>query len=325
MCANRFGHTLHALFVFGIPCRLIRHTREYSIKNTYFMRKKVLLIVPLLSLACSAVRAQYIYTHIEQDGVELTKLGTAKFGVNSESTPQVEFTDGKAVMTLAGNTIATLPMSDNGEMVVEFKTTKEETALNTVTKTPKTSAPYVTIYSPFALKLASSEGGVYAPVYNSEKNTLTLSSAQKMTEGQIVAPETPLTVCGTTNDVVFTFATEAPTFTQTSSLSGSSLKINVPAEGTVYTYGVASTGESTGKYGLFKYTGSTLGAGLAYFYLNTTNDAKFIPLNFDDEVTAVNGVETVSDGAATAKFVENGRVVIRRGGKKFNLNGQEVY
>ncbi len=286
--------------------------------------RKTLLIIPLLSLACSAVRAQYIYTHIEQNGEELTKLGTARFYVSTVTNPKVVYTDGKAVMTLGDNTIATLPLSDNGTMVVEFET-KEGTTVNTVTKTPTVTAPYVTIYSPFALRLDSSDGGVYAPVYDSGKNTLSLSSDQKMDQYQIVAPETPLTVCGTTEEVKFTFSTNAPTFNKESSLSGSSLKIAVPSDGTVYTYGTAKTGDDKGKFGLYKYTGTTLGAGLAYLKTAAANEAKFIPITFDDEVTAVNGVKVVSDNEAAAKFVENGRVVIRRGGKKFNLNGQEIY
>lgn len=286
--------------------------------------KRFLLLFALLSLAGSLAHAQYIYTHIEQNGTEIEKLGTASFYVSTTSNPQVVFTNGKAVMTLGNNTIATLPMSNNGEMVVELETTKSDTELNYLTKTPTESAPYVTIFSPFQLGLTTKDGEVYAPTYDAEKQTLVMSDKNKMAQYQIAPVETPLTICGTTA-VTFYINTYTPTFAkEDNALSGSSLKIDVPTDGTVYTYGIGKEGPHKGEYGLFRYTGSSVNPGLAYLKLPESTDAKYIPISFDEEVTAIHGIKTVNEASFVGKRIENGRIVIYKDGKKYNLNGQET-
>ncbi len=282
----------------------------------------------MLSVMGGMAHAQKIYTYVEQNSASLAdKLGTAVFAVNADSHPTVVFEDGKAVMTINDIKVATLPMSDDGELVVEHETSKEEAALNKVTKTPTSSAPYVTIYSPFQLKVPAT-GEVYAPVYDATSQVLRLNANTKVESGTIVPVETALTVCGTTDAVAFEISVDQSTCSKTSSLSGSSLAITKPSEGTIFTYGIGTDGPHKGEYGLFKYVGTTLGAGLAYLKTSqsSASSAKFISLSFDDddEVTGINGVEDVHETSAVGKFVENGRVVIKKNGKKFNMSGQEV-
>lgn len=288
--------------------------------------RKLLFSLTLLIISGGIANAQYIYTHVEQDGTELTKLGTAQYDVSATINPQVVFDSGKAVMTYKNQTIATLPMSDNGELVVEFETKKSASELNTITKTPTTSAPYVTIYSPFPLCLLTSEGGVYAPTYDEATNTLTLSSDNKMAQYQTAPPETPLTICGTTESVKFEFYMYGTqNFTKESALSGSSLKVAKPTDGKVFTYGIGKDGPHKGEYGLFLYTGSYVNPGLAYLKTTSSQDAKFISLTLNDnEATAIKGIKTNGEDKGVSKYIENGRMVIRKAGKKFNINGQEV-
>lgn len=287
--------------------------------------RRFLFVYSMLSLMGSMAHAQKIYTHVEQNNEELEKLGTAAFDVNANSHPTVVFENGKALMTINDVKVATLPMSDNGELVVDVETTKEETALNKVTKTPSAKAPYVTIYSPFQLKVPST-GEVYAPEYDATSNVVRLNSKTRVEAGTIVPVETPLTVCGTTDNVDFEISVSQSTCTKTSALSGSSLTISKPSEGgTIFTYGIGAEGKHKGEYGLFKYTGTTLGAGLAY--LQTTNTvasgAKFVALSFDD-VTGIDNIQNVQKVSSVGKFVENGRLVIKKNGKMFNVSGQEV-
>lgn len=107
----------------------------------------------LLPLCGGSIDAQSIYTHVQQDGVRLSQLGTAAFDVSRDSHPTVEFIDGKAVMTIAGNTVATLPMSNGGELVVAHETDVEASQLNRVTKAPSEKMPFATIFSPFQLTI----------------------------------------------------------------------------------------------------------------------------------------------------------------------------
>ena len=289
------------------------------------LMRRFLFVYSMLSLTGSMAYAQKIYTHVEQNNAELEKLGTAAFDVNANSHPTVVFENGKALMTINNVKVATLPMSDNGELVVDVETTKEETALNKVTKIPSEKAPYVTIYSPFQLKVPA-VGEVYAPEYDATSNVVRLNSKTQVEAGAIVPVETPLTVCGTTDNVDFEISVSQSTCTKISALSGSSLTISKPSDGgTIFTYGIGAEGKHKGEYGLFKYTGTTLGAGLAY--LQTTNTAasgaKFVALSFDD-VTGIDNVQNVQKVSAVGKFVENGRLVIKKNGKMFNVSGQEV-
>lgn len=247
------------------------------------------------------------------------QLGTASFEVNAGSNPTVEFVDGKAVMTIGDNKVASLPMSHGGELVVEWTTTLGESELNRLTKSPTDLRPFATIYSPFQLVVPEGSD-VYAPSFDPSSNLLYLGN--KLAAGDIVLPETALTLHGTST-VNFAFSADAATCSPTSALSGTALKIDVPADETVYTYGIGKTGPQKGKFGLFRYTGTTLGAGLCWLQTDKTQVASYIGLMFDSLPTGMDGVERALYGGRTVKVVENGRVMIKTANRKYNINGQE--
>lgn len=66
----------------------------------------------MLILMVSMAHAQ-IYTYVEQNGEPVDKLGTAMFDTQN-TTPTVEFVNGKAVMTIGKTIIASLSMSNGG-------------------------------------------------------------------------------------------------------------------------------------------------------------------------------------------------------------------
>lgn len=277
----------------------------------------------MLSVMGGIAHAQSIYTYVQQNGEKLGQLGTASFEVNAGSNPTVEFVDGKAVMTIGNNKVASLPMSHGGELVVEWTTTPGENELNRLTKLPTADRPFATIYSPFQLVVPEGSD-VYAPSFDPSSNLLYLAPENKLAAGAIVPPETALTLHGT-SAVNFAFSAAAATCSPKSALSGTALKIDVPADETVtvYTYGIGKTGPQEGKFGLFRYTGKTLGAGLCWLQTDKTQGANSIGLMFDSLPTGVNGVERALYAGRTVKVVENGRVVIKTANRKYNINGQE--
>ena len=283
--------------------------------------RRQFLFFSMLSVMGGIAHAQSIYTYVQQNGEKLGQLGTASFEVNAGSNPTVEFVDGKAVMTIGSNKVASLPMSHGGELVVEWTTTLGEDELNRLTKSPTAKRPFATIYSPFQLVVP--EGcDVYAPSFDPSSNLLYLGN--KLAAGAIVPPETALTLHGT-SPVDFAFSADAATCSPKSALSGTALKIDVPTDETVtvYTYGIGKTGPQTGKFGLFRYTGTTLGAGLCWLQTDKAQGANYIGLMFDSLPTGVNGVERALSAGRTVKVVENGRVVIKTANRKYNINGQE--
>ncbi len=281
--------------------------------------RQLFLLFCMLSVTGGIAHAQSIYTYVQQNGEKLGKLGTASFEVNAGSNPTVEFVDGKVVMTIGGNKVASLPMSHGGELVVEWTTTLGESELNRLTKSLTSERPFATIYSPFQLVVPEGSD-VYAPSFDPSSNLLYLGN--KLAAGAIVPPETALTLHGTST-VDFAFSAAAATCSPKSALSGTALKIDVPADETVYTYGIGKTGPQTGKFGLFRYTGTTLSAGLCWLQTNKTQVASYIGLMFDSLPTGMDGMERALYAGRTVKVVENGRVVIKTANRKYNINGQE--
>lgn len=170
--------------------------------------RRLLIIFSLLSLLGGRAHAQHLYASVRQNGAELESLGTAAFSVGADSPATVEFVDGTAVMTIGDHRVASLPMSDGGELVLTFETTLADGAINRVVKSPSERLPYATVYSPFQL-VVPSECEVYAPTFDGSSMTLHAGDAQRLKAGDIVAPETPLLVHGT-GDLSFVFSAGAP-------------------------------------------------------------------------------------------------------------------
>lgn len=284
--------------------------------------RRLLIIFSLLSLLGGRAHAQHLYASVWQNGAVLESLGTAAFSVGADSEPMVEFVGGKAVMTIGGHRVAALPMSDGGELVLAFETTLANDALNRVVKSPTERLPYATVYSPFQLVVPSG-CEVYAPTFDSGSMTLHAGDAQRLKAGDIVPPETPLLVHGS-GSFVFGFSAADHTVEPASSLSGSSLKIARPTDATIFTFGIGKSGTHQGEFGLFRYTGSTLGAGLCYLSVPTPAAASFVGISFDSTTDGIGSIEHPATRLGVTKYIDHGRIVISKNGRKYNLNGQTL-
>lgn len=279
-------------------------------------------VLSMLSLASITIPAQTIYVHVEQEGKPLEQLGTAKFDVSTDSQPCVEFVDGKAVMTINGNRVAALPMSSNGTLVIEHQNPETATNINKVTKSPSEQHPYVTLYSPFQLKVPWG-CEAFVPKYDPNDDVLLLNASTQATPGAIVPPETALIVSGT-EAVDFEITAQHPTCTLQSGLTGSSLKIHPSAELTVFTFGVGKNGSNKGKYGFYRFTGNTLNPGLCYLVYNPIENIVNAVLLSHTTTTGIAPTPLNDYRTQHAKYIENGRVMIRKDNKRYYINGQEA-
>ena len=284
--------------------------------------RRLLFIFSLLSLLGGRAHAQHLYASVRQNGAELESLGTAAFSVGADSPATVEFVDGKAVMTIGDHPVASLPMSDGGVLVLAFETTLANNALNRVVKSPSERLPYATVYSPFQLVVPSG-CEVYAPTFDSGSMTLHAGDAERLKAGDIVPPETPLLVHGTGN-LFFGFSADAPTTTPARALSGSSLKIACPTDAPIFTFGIGKSGTHQGEFGLFRYTGSYLGAGLCYLSVSSDPAASFVGISFDSTTDGIGSIEHPATQHRVTKYIDHGRIVISKNGRKYNLNGQTL-
>ena len=282
--------------------------------------KRMVALFAMLAVVVSMVHAQKVYASVYQNGEELTQLGVASFDVDYVTEPVAEFINGRVVVKIGKNKVATLPMRDGGALVMEYDTEKEEAKLDKVTKSPTEAKPYATIHSPYQLVVpAGCE--VYAPTYDEGRQVLLLLSSNRLAEGTVVPTETPLVVKGTSS-VDFTISSDAPTCAPSSALKGTSLRIDTPTKGTVYTFG--RDRQDASRYGLFKYVAAKMPAGVAYLQTSGTASARQIDMEFDGAATAVDAVESPTAAQGVRKYVADGNVVIERNGKRYNLNGQEI-
>ena len=286
----------------------------------------------------SVANAQ-VYAYVEQKeydskeqkevSVEVTKLGRAV--INTQySTPTVQFINGKAVMKIGKSTVASVSVIDGGVLVVEpLPSDKDEEVeakeYNKITKQPSQEKPYVTVYSPFQLVVPTG-CEVYAPEYDASTQMLRLHSGNQIPAGAIVPAETPLVVKGTQN-VDFQFSVNAATCAPKTDLSGTALRISTPTDGTVYTSGRDKNNLSL--YGLFRYVSPTLPPGVAYLKTNGAATAKFIPMQLDDDdpsapTDILNTATPQRTKPSVVKQIVNGQLLIKRGGKVYNANGQEI-
>lgn len=304
------------------------------------MQKRIInFFLFLFAIHASVANAQ-IYAYVEQKEYdtkeqkevlkEVTKLGRAV--INTQySTPTVQFINGRAVMTIGQRTVASGSVIDGGVLVVEplpsDKEEKEEAKIyNKITKSPSTKTPYVTVFSPFQLVIPTG-CEVYAPEYDASTQMLRMNSGNKIPAGAIVPAETPLVVKGAQN-VDFLFSINAATCAPKTDLSGTAVRIDTPQDGPVYTFGHDKNNLSL--YGLFRYVGKTLPAGVAYLKTkaNATTAAKFIPMSFDEDDASdpTNILNTTPQRTqpSVVKQIVNGQLLIKRGGKVYNANGQEI-
>ena len=291
----------------------------------------------LFAIHASVANAQ-VYAYVEQKeynsveqkevSVEVTKLGKAVISTRY-ITPTVQFINGKAVMKIGKSTVASVSVIDGGVLVVEpLPSDKDEEVeakeYNKITKQPSKEKPYVTVYSPFQLVVPTG-CEVYAPEYDASTQMLRLHSGNQIPAGDIVPAETPLVVKGT-QDVDFLFSINAATCTPKTDLSGTAVRIDTPKDGTVYTFGRDKNDLSL--YGLFRYVSPTLPPGVAYLKTNGAATAKFIPMQLDEadpsDPTDILNTTPQRTQPSVVKQIVNGKRLIKRGGKVYNANGQEV-
>lgn len=271
--------------------------------------------------------SQSIYTHVEQNGVSLEdKLGTAAF-VSTGYQYTVSFKDGKAVMTTGDNTVASLPMTHGGELVVEHESAQG--TVGSITKTYNENVPYVTVFSPFQLYLIPSycSGEVHVPVYDAEKNVLCINSDTKLDDYTVIPVETPIVITGHTADVLLPIVSySSSSFNKEGSLKGSSLKIDKPTDGTVYTFGFGKEEAYTNQFGLYRFVGTSMSPGVAYLQTSQSNNlVNKISISSDDNhTTAIVNIDDAQHRTGISKRIENGSVIILKGDKKFNIKGQEI-
>lgn len=292
----------------------------------------------LFAIHASVANAQ-VYAYVEQKeynsveqkevSVEVTKLGKAVISTRY-ITPTVQLINGRAVMKIGKSTVASVSVIDGGVLVVEplpFDKDEEVEAkeYNKITKSPSTEKPYVTVFSPFQLVVPTG-CEVYAPEYDASTQMLRLNSGNQIPAGAIVPVETPLVVKGTQN-VDFHFSVNAATCAPKTDLSGTAVRIDTPQDGPVYTFGHDKNDPSL--YGLFRYVGTTLPAGVAYLKAKANATAKFIPMSFDendasDPTNILNTATPQRTQPSVVKQIVNGQLLIKRGGKVYNANGQQV-
>lgn len=292
------------------------------------MMIRTVSLLSMLTVAGMAHAQVHVYAeqNVNQNVGKVEQLGTAVFGTQY-TTPTVSFVNGKAVMTIGNTTVASVPVSNGGVMVVDCCAFDEAAdahdTMNKITKSPSaTDRPYVTLFSPFQVIVP--EGcEVYAPEFDPSTETLLLTNANKLSAGDVVPVETPLVVKGD-KSVDFTFSANHATCKPKSALSGTSLRIPTPTDGTVFTFGHDKEDKSL--YGLFRYVGETLPPGVAYLKAAAgATSTKYIPVVLDDsETTGIRQQNTLQTAATTMKMAENGRIVICRGNKKYNINGQII-
>lgn len=285
------------------------------------MKKSLLLFAAVI--VTTVIRAQKVYTYVQQDGTKLESLGTAAFDLSDN--PTVTFQDGKAVMTVDYTTVAVLPLTQNGELTVEFSTDLDEDELNKVTKTVG-EVGYATIYSPFQLQVY--DAGVvevYSPTYDSENHILKCNPSTQVAENEIAPAGTGL-LLRNEGTVQFSISTEDPTAFR-GALEGSALKIPTsevdPGEDwDIYTLGHEKTDNS--KFGFLKYTGTYLNAGSAYLIAPSIQAPMKIAvkMSFGNDMTLTDfaPATTLENG----KFLEDGQVKIIRDGRSYNMNGYET-
>ena len=71
--------------------------------------------------------------------------------------------------------------------------------------------------------------------------------------------------------------------------------------------------------------GAIIPAGKAYLNLYLASSARALRIAFSDDVTGINETEAATEAVAKeGKFIENGKLVIVKNGKKYNANGIEI-
>lgn len=71
--------------------------------------------------------------------------------------------------------------------------------------------------------------------------------------------------------------------------------------------------------------GSSLSrAGLCYLSVSSAPAASFVGISFDSTTDGIGSIETPAIQHRVTKYIDHGRIVISKDGRKYNLNGQTL-
>ena len=180
------------------------------------------------------------------------------------------------------------------------------------------STGWTTFASPYALDLSSLDGATayYASAVGDGNVTMT------STESSAVAAGEGLMLKGTPGATIsIPVAASAGT-----AISGNKL-VGCIAETVLDTnedYYVLVNNAGTAEFQKLDKHGATIPAGKAYLNADVVTLARSLCIVFDD-ITGVANVEAVAEAKARdGKFIENGKIVIVKNGKKFNAAGAQM-
>ncbi len=276
-------------------------------------------------LSTGAAFAQHACFSVHQNGEELLDLGEAWYPLINGEKLTIDFADGKVNVSGNNGVLATLPCTEGGQLAMEFST-KSGSGIRSHTYRV-TERGYATLYSPFQLTVNvpdnEAEVEVYAPSYVDGK--LMLTDETRMKDGTVIPPCTGLILKN--NGAIELDLSNGTSSSVSSALSGSALKIPVSSVSgqTIYTLGYAK--DDTSLYGFFKYIGTTLAAGKAYFAeaQSGSNVLSFLPFGFAGDVTGIATATTAPASLRNGKYIDNGQVVIVKNGQKYNVSGNRIH
>ncbi len=261
--------------------------------------------------------AQSACLSVQQNGEKVSIVGSAWHTLGNGKQLTIECANGKVNVSNGTNVVATLPCANSGALVVEVGQPSEENTLSCGVS----YKGYATLYSPFQLAVPdSSKVEVFAPTY--EDGKLVLSKSTRLAPGTVIAPETGL-ILKNEGTIDFAFSNAAATCTG-SALSGTSLNIATPTVSgqTIYTLGQAT--EDASLFGFFRYVGTALPAGKAYYVSTQTGSSERVLFNFNDSAAGITDATVDGTPLTDGKRIENGQVVIVKNGHKYNVSGNRV-
>ncbi len=216
-----------------------------------------LCTVSLLVVSGAFAQCRSACFSVQQNGTKVADVGSACHTLDGQSVLTLKCEDGKVTVSNGSAVVASLPTTEDGELVIEFGEAGADNSLNCSVS----SAGYSTLCSPFQLTVPeNSDVEDNAPTY--EDGKLLLTDDTRLAAGTVVAPETGL-ILKNEGSIALAFTGVAPS-SVSSALSGSSVTVPTPALSgqTIYTLGHAKDDASL--FGFFKYAGSTLAAGKTY-------------------------------------------------------------
>jgi len=300
--------------------------------------KRLFILSLMMSVGIGMAHAQKAYTYIQQKGTAVPENGVACYDLDNDDVTMEFDQNGNAIVEVASQTVAQLKTKGGAQLAVQLNNPSIQKSdgsgvltLNELT-VKINSEGYATLYSPFLLTATTTgTAKIYAPTFDQENKKLVLNSGTEILGGSVIPFNTGLMLKSDGEQTVnFTISTGSAVASHVSALSGSAVRlvpstdVDVESGNTIYTLGHDKT---TNKFGFFCYTGEYLNPGKAFLVAPTMPEqsaARYVRFYFGDESTAISTVSNEKMAGSDGKYLENGRIVIVKNGKKYNTNGQEM-